>query len=226
MKKSLKLIETPDFNKIPNLEKLVLKGCINLRSLHPSIGVHQKLTFLNLKDCKNLISLPSKFEMEFLEILILSGCLNLKRIPEFGENMKNVSKLYLDGTAITKLPTSIGNLTGLVSLDLKDCKNLMSLPSTFLNMKWLEDLNLYGCSKLLENLVTEKRVEEVDVSGTVTGLMAYSNTLFQTLKTLALGGFKPRSPNRMGLLTTSLWGLCSLTGLNRSEEHTSELQSP
>ena len=140
------MIETLDFNKIPNLEKLVLKGCINLRSLHPSIGVHQKLTFLNLKgcknlrnlpignltsltslnlkDCKNLRSLPSKFEMEFLEILILSGCSNLKRIPEFGENMKNVSKLYLDGTAITKLPTSIENLTGLVSLNVKDCKNI------------------------------------------------------------------------------------------------------
>ena len=81
-------------------------------------------------------------------------------------------------------------------------------------MKWLKDLNLSGCSKL--NLVTEKRVEEVDVSGTAPGLMAYSNTLFQTLKTLALGGFKPRSPNRMGLLKTSLWGLCCLTSLNLS----------
>ncbi|KAK4594858.1 hypothetical protein RGQ29_018545 [Quercus rubra] len=206
LRKSLKLIETLDFNKIPNLEKLDLEGCINLRSLHPSIGVHQKLTFLNLKDCKNLRSLPSKFEMECLEILILSGCSNLKRIPEFGENMKNVSKLYLDGTAITKLPTSIENLIGLVSLNVKDCKNLMSLPSTFFNMKWLKDLNLSGCSKL--NLV--------DVSGTATGLTAYSSTLFQTLKTLALGGFKPRSPNRMGLLTTSLSGLCSLTRLNLS----------
>ena len=216
MKKSLKLIETPDFNEIPNLEKLDLEGCINLRSLHPSIGVHQKLTFLNLKDCKNLRSLPSKFEMEFLEILILSGCPNLKRIPEFGENMKSVSKLYLDGTAITKLPTSIENLTGLVSLNVKDCKNLMTLPSTVFNMTWLKDLNLSGCSKLLENLVTGKRVEEVDASGTATGLMTYSNTIFQSLKTLALGGFKRRSPNRMGLLTTSLWGLCSLTSLNLS----------
>ena len=130
LKKLLKLIETPDFNEIPNLEKLDLEGCINLRSLHPSIGVHQKLTFLNLKDCKNLRSLPSKFEMECLEILILSGCSSLKRIPEFGENMESVSELYLDGTAITKLPTSIKNLTGLVSLNVKDCKNLMSLPST------------------------------------------------------------------------------------------------
>ncbi|XP_065625264.1 TMV resistance protein N isoform X2 [Quercus suber] len=215
LKNSLKLIETHDFNEIPNLEKLVLEGCINLRSLHPSIGVHKKLTFLNLKGCKNLRSLPSKFEMEFLEILILSGCSNLKRIPKFGENMESVLELYLDGTAITKLPTSIGNLTGLASMNVKDCKNLMSLPSTFFNMKRLKDLNLSGCSKL-ENLVTKKSAEEVDVSGTATRLLPYSNALFRTLKKLAFSGFMPRSPNCMGLLSTSLSGLHSLTKLNLS----------
>ena len=115
---------------IPILEKLVLEDCINLREMHPSIGVHKKLTLLNLKGCKNLRSLPGKFEMESLKILILSECSNLKRIPEFGENMERVLELYLDGTAITKLPTSIGNLTGLSSLNVRDCKNLMSLPST------------------------------------------------------------------------------------------------
>ncbi|KAL0009384.1 hypothetical protein SO802_010886 [Lithocarpus litseifolius] len=46
--------------------------------------------------------------------------------------------------------------------------------------------------------------------------MAYSNTLFQTLKKLAFAGFNQRSPNRMGLLSTSLSGLCSLTRLNLS----------
>ena len=91
----------------------------------------------------------------------------------------------------------------------------MSLPSTFFNMKWLKDLNLSGCSKLLENLVFGKSVEEVGLSGTTTGLMP-SNALFQTLKNLALGGFKPRSPNCMGLLSTSLSSFCSLTGLNLS----------
>ena len=45
--------------------------------------------------------------------------------------MKRVSKLYLDSTGITNLPTSIGNLTSHASLSVRDCKNLMSLPSTF-----------------------------------------------------------------------------------------------
>ena len=131
LKRSLKLIETPNFNEIPNLKKLVLEDCINLLGLHPSNGVHKNLILLNLKGCKNLRKLPSKFEMKSLEILILSNCSKVKRIPEFGENMERILELYLDGTTITKLPTSIGNLTSLTSLGLRYCKNLMSLPSTF-----------------------------------------------------------------------------------------------
>ena len=89
--------------------------------------------------------------------------------------MRRVTKLYLDGIAITKLPTSVGNLSGLDSLNLRDCKNLMSLPSTFFNMTWLKDLNLSGCSKLEENL---GRGESVKVNGQ----MASSNAIFKTLK--------------------------------------------
>ena len=193
------MIEAPDISKIPNLEKLVLKDCINLLDLHPSIGVHKKLTLLNLKGCKNLRSISSKFEMESLEILILSDCSKVKRIPEFGENMEHVVKLNLDGTAITKLPTSIGNLTGLASLSVRDCKNLISLPSTFFNMKSLENFNLSGCSKLFEVLENFR-----------------TNAPFQTLKKLVSVGFKARSPGPMSLLSTSLLGLCSLTNLDLS----------
>ena len=125
LRKPLNLIETLDFTKVPALEKLVLEDCIDLPGVHPSIGVHKNLKVVNLKGCKNLKSLPRKFEMESLEILILSGCSKVKKIPEFGEIMKRVRKLYLDSTAITKLPTSIEHLTGLTSLDLRDCKNLV-----------------------------------------------------------------------------------------------------
>nr|POF10686.1 tmv resistance protein n [Quercus suber] len=93
LKNSLKLIETHDFNEIPNLEKLVLEGCINLRSLHPSIGVHKKLTFLNLKDHIWLLYLlPQFYQCEDIKSLwecnangfsqigikILSKCWDLK----------------------------------------------------------------------------------------------------------------------------------------------------
>ena len=91
---SLSLIATLDFPGVPNLEKLVVKGCIRL------IEVHKRLTLLDLEGCKNLSSLPSEFEMESPEILNLSNCSKINRIPKFMGNTEHLSKLHLDGTAI------------------------------------------------------------------------------------------------------------------------------
>ena len=105
----------------------------------------------------------------------------------------------MDSTGITDLPTSIGNLTGLASLSVRDCKNLTSLPITFFNMKSLVNLKLSECtklSKLLENLGTTKSVEKFDVIGTSKRLIHSSI---------------PDS-----LVLTSLSGLCSLTYLDQS----------
>ena len=121
MNKSPNLMETPDLIWVPNLEKMVLEDCLNLREIHPSTLVHNRLTLLNLKGCVNVKTLPSMFKMESLKVLILFGCSKLKKIPEFGENMQHVLELYLGGTAITKLLTSIGHLTDLVLLNVRDC---------------------------------------------------------------------------------------------------------
>ena len=102
---ALKLTEGPDIINVPNLKSLVLQNCINLRRIHPSIGIYKKLTILNLSRCENLTSLPSKFEIECLTELSLDGCSKITKIPEFGRNMKRVRCLYLSSTAITTLPT-------------------------------------------------------------------------------------------------------------------------
>uniref|UniRef100_A0A2N9EHP6 TIR domain-containing protein n=1 Tax=Fagus sylvatica TaxID=28930 RepID=A0A2N9EHP6_FAGSY len=116
--------------------------------LHPSIGIHKKLILLNLKRCKKLSRLPSKFEMKSLKTLNLSGCSNVKKIPEFVGNMECLQDLSLQGIAITELPSSVERLTGLRTFILKNCKNLVCLPNTFCSLKSLETLNLSGCSKL------------------------------------------------------------------------------
>ena len=106
-----------------------------------------------------LESLPNTFEMESLEILILSGCSKVNKIPKFMGKMEHVSRLHLDGTAITRLPTSIRHLTSLASLNLRDCKNLVYLPRIIFNLKWLKNVDLTGCSKLdklLEKMRNEK----------------------------------------------------------------------
>ncbi|XP_050126425.1 disease resistance protein RPV1-like isoform X1 [Malus sylvestris] len=69
---------TSDLSGLPNLEKLILKDCINLIDVDESIGNLGKLVFLNLKDCKSLTKLPKIMNMlRSLEELNLSGCSKL-----------------------------------------------------------------------------------------------------------------------------------------------------
>ncbi|KAI5318454.1 hypothetical protein L3X38_038162 [Prunus dulcis] len=120
-----KLIKIPDFDKVPNLEQLILKGCTSL---------------FEVPDIINLRSLTN---------FILSGCSKLEKLPEIGEDMKQLRKLHLDGTAIEELPTSIKHLSGLTLLNLRDCKNLLSLPDVLCaSLRSLQVLSLSGCSNL------------------------------------------------------------------------------
>lgn len=56
---SIGLIKFPDFSLLPNLEEILLGGCVRLSRIHQSIGVLGKLTVFNLSGCKNLGELPS-----------------------------------------------------------------------------------------------------------------------------------------------------------------------
>ncbi|XP_059638690.1 disease resistance protein RUN1-like [Cornus florida] len=77
------LTNTPDFSKLPNLERLILKDCISLIKVNESIGELVRLVLLNLKGCKNLRNLPTKIgQLKSLEKLILSGCSKLVKLPK------------------------------------------------------------------------------------------------------------------------------------------------
>nr|XP_023878374.1 TMV resistance protein N-like [Quercus suber] len=142
---SWNLIITPDFTRVPNLEKLILKNCKRLHKLHPSIGILKKLILLNLQNCLRLNCLPSIGNMECLQ------------------------KLFLDYTTIMELPSSVGSLIGLTSLTLSNSKNLVCLPSTICSLTSLESLDLSGSSKLdnlPKTLGNVKGLKKINLSGT------------------------------------------------------------
>ncbi|XP_050244407.1 disease resistance protein RPV1-like isoform X3 [Quercus robur] len=171
---SQNLIEIPDLSGVPKLKQLIIQRCTRLYKIHASLGDLKRLIQLDLNGCKCLESLPHKINLEALETLILSGCSRLKKFPEVVGNMSCLSKLSLNGTAITGLPLSIEHLIGLTKLDIRDCKNLSSLPNGCYSSMSLKSLNLFGCSKLVklpENLGNIETLVELDVSGTaITGL--------------------------------------------------------
>ncbi|RXH86811.1 hypothetical protein DVH24_022084 [Malus domestica] len=141
---SNKLMSTPDFSSLPNLETLKLTYCKNLVEIHPSIAVLKRLKSLCLDHCHSIKSLPSEFEMDSLEVLSLDDCYNLKKIPKFGEQMKNLESIVLSGSAIEEIRSSIGHLVGLKVLHLRNCKNLKKIPEFGEQMKNLELIDLSG----------------------------------------------------------------------------------
>ncbi|CAL5380089.1 unnamed protein product [Camellia sinensis] len=92
---SYSLTNFPDFSPLPNLERLILKYCINLVGIHESIRELGTLVLLNLEGCKNLRKLPKKvFLVKSLE-LILSGCLMLDGLPPDLGKMESLKTVEL-----------------------------------------------------------------------------------------------------------------------------------
>jgi len=92
-----------------------------------------------------------------LRRLDLSHSRKLEKIIDFGE-FPNLEKLKLEGCIkLVELDPSIGLLSKLVYLNLNDCKNLASIPNNIFGLRSLEDLNMYGCSKVFKNLMHLKK---------------------------------------------------------------------
>ena len=160
----LKLLECLDLSGCANFDNLPMKlGNLKalkdlylsgtaIKELPSSIEGLAALTFLTFNDCKNLVCLASTIcRLKFLECPDLSRCSNYGNLPESLGNLKGLKKLYLSGTTIKELPSSIEGLTAIAILILKDCKNLVCLPSTICCLKLLECLDISGCSNC-ENL--------------------------------------------------------------------------
>ncbi|KAK3424546.1 hypothetical protein EUGRSUZ_F01321, partial [Eucalyptus grandis] len=107
-------VEPPNFIYVPNLERLILKGCKALSQVHPSIGNLERLNLLDLAYCENLKRLPDGVcNLKALRVLNLSGCSNLEELPESIGGLECLEELDISESAITHLPS---NLTFLQSL--------------------------------------------------------------------------------------------------------------
>ncbi|RDY05108.1 TMV resistance protein N, partial [Mucuna pruriens] len=102
------LTETPDFSKLPSLEKLILKDCPNLCKLHQSIGDLRNLLLINLKDCTSLRNLPREaYKLKSLKTLIISGCSKIDKLEEDIAQMESLITLIAENTAVKQVPFSI-----------------------------------------------------------------------------------------------------------------------
>ncbi|XP_076897501.1 TMV resistance protein N-like [Bidens hawaiensis] len=161
-----KLTKTPDFNQIPNLERLNLGFCLQLLEVDTSIKILQRLVYLNL-----------------------SGCSNLKHLPESLGNLVRLAELNVSHCMIEELPLTIGDLSNLVWLNLTYCQNLTSLPNTINKLYNLETLDLHHCLNLEEfpeNLEGLERLENLIASSTGVRRLPDAISRLKCLNTLQL----------------------------------------
>ncbi|KAG4939271.1 hypothetical protein JHK86_045412 [Glycine max] len=111
------LIEIPDVSCLPNLENLSFRECLNLLTIHHSVGLLEKLKILDAESCEELESFPP-LKLTSLEKLQLSYCFSLESFPEILGKMENITQLFWTDCPITKLPPSFRNLTRLQWFDM------------------------------------------------------------------------------------------------------------
>ncbi|XP_037495398.1 disease resistance protein RPV1-like [Jatropha curcas] len=161
-----KLRSLPRLAQLGSLSILSLNGCSNLQMLvdvprglkflflgecgleewFQEDGLVCNLQIIDVRNCKNLRSLPSSDCLNSVKKLSLKGCSSLSKFPENIGN--NITKLDLSYTMIEDLPSTILRLSSLYELDVEGCKRLENLSVNICLLKSLGRLNLSGCSKL------------------------------------------------------------------------------
>ena len=124
----------------PNLEYLDSSHCENLVEIDECFGSLEKLKRWDLEDCRNLQILPSQLRLKSLDFFVLSNCSRLEKLPNFHPEMECLNTLYLYGSGIREVPSSIEHLTKLETLRLFSCKNLRDLPDSIYKLQQLRYL--------------------------------------------------------------------------------------
>ncbi|WJX64586.1 hypothetical protein P8452_49346 [Trifolium repens] len=140
-----------DVSKVENLRKLLLDYCENLTTVHESIGFFKHLVYLSASRCTKLEHFLQRMFLPSLEVLKLDWCKKLEHFPDIEKEMNTPLKIHMMGTSIKKLPNSVGNLLGLVSMDMQYSENLEYLPSSLFKLPNVVAFDFGGCSKLGES---------------------------------------------------------------------------
>ncbi|KAM5574120.1 hypothetical protein ABKV19_013561 [Rosa sericea] len=104
----------------------------------------ERLSLLNMENCKHLVCLPSSVGggLKSLKDLNLSGCSKLDKLPDELGHIACLEKLDVSGSGIREVPSSIGLLKNLKELSIAGCAaqspkswNMMSNPSQLLRKR-------------------------------------------------------------------------------------------
>ncbi|PSS24445.1 Disease resistance RPP13-like protein [Actinidia chinensis var. chinensis] len=145
----------PELYALTNLEELAIESCPNLLSFSSS-DVPPTLKHLSIKNCEKLV-IPLSEEMEIcctsLESLELMGCDTLTHLLlDFFPKLCFLTIQSCDNLEALSIPKRRGlqNLTSLQSVQIMDCRSMVSFPQGGLPAPNLRRFGLESCLKLKE----------------------------------------------------------------------------
>ncbi|XP_050237172.1 disease resistance protein RPV1-like [Mercurialis annua] len=228
------LVATPNFEGLPNLERLILKNCINITEIDESITVLENIVVLNLRECKTLKQLPKKIaSLKSLEELVLSGCLELDELPKEVAEM-NLKMLAVDGCSIHQLHSTNGDarmssLDSLFSSWLSPSRGVKSMNFSFTSLpSSLVSLSLANCNlsndHILKDLSILPSLQHLNLSGnpfhaipeSINSLTLLHSLILDHCQSLQLLPELPMSLNELNINhCTSLERIANLPNLYR-----------
>ncbi|GAU12347.1 hypothetical protein TSUD_252980 [Trifolium subterraneum] len=211
----------PDVSKVENLRELRLDRCDNLTTVHESIGFLKHLVHLSASLCGNLKIFLQKMFLPSLEVLDLNCCEQLEHFPDIVKEMNKPLKIYLRYTSIKKLPNSVGNLIGLVSIYMGHSHKLEYLPSSLFRLPNVVAFQFGGCSKLGESFkrfVPDSPSEANEHSTLKTVYFSWSGLLDEDIHTILIC-----FPNLEELNVSSSDNLVSLPACIEESNHLTNL---
>jgi len=148
------LKHTPDFSKLPNLEKLIMKDCPSLSEVHQSIGDLKNVLLINLKDCISLSNLPRNIhQLKSLKTLILSGCSKIDKLEEDIMQMKSLTTLIANDTSVKEVPYLLVRSKGIGYLTLCRYEGLFCDVFPSLVWSWMSPtMNPLPCTSPFGNI--------------------------------------------------------------------------
>ena len=121
------LTQIPDVSGLVNLEELSFQGCVNLITVHDSVGLLGKLKTLRAMNCIKLRSIPP-LNLASLEELDLSQCSCLESFPPVVDGLADKLKTMSVRRCLKLRSIPPLKLTSLEKLDLSQCFSLENFP--------------------------------------------------------------------------------------------------
>ncbi|XP_059067801.1 disease resistance protein RPV1-like [Cryptomeria japonica] len=187
------------FKELTLLQQLNLEACSNLILESDILENMTGLEYLKLSGCERLEELPrhvtnlaSLTELYLFKQQRWLQCKKLREVPWNIGQLSKLQKLSIGSELLTSLPTSIGDLSSLTSLEIYNCYKLECLPESLGCLNLLENLQIFSSGvkslsksfRLLINLQTLE-ISQCSISELDLGARPFSSS-FRNLKSINL----------------------------------------